>query len=87
MPPFNPCHVVRELESIILADLRLEDVAISHIGIAWDVDGRDALIGRAGSPRDAERLEKIAVDIPGFLGSKIVDVAKAKIVDQRGLED
>ena len=84
VPAFDPHQAIGELKGAVLAILRLENVAVAHVGVAGNVDGRNAVVGRAGRARDAQRFEKAAVDVLPLLGSIEVGISEAEIVDERG---
>src|SRR5208337_4872635 len=67
VPATDPRHVIGELEHVVLADLRLEDVAIAHVRVAGNVNGGDAIVCRPWSASDSQRLQESAVNVLSFL--------------------
>ena len=83
----DPDHVVGKLERVVLAKLGLKDVAVAHVRVSGNVDRRDAPVRRTRRASDPQVLEKIAVDVLGFFGPEIVDVARPEIIDQGRSQD
>ena len=67
-----------------LSDLGLEDVAIAHVRVAGNVNGRNPVIGGARGAGNSQRLQKSTVNVLSFLGPVIISVPEPEIVDQCG---